>query len=119
MTQVSDVVSGPLVFKCIICKIHSSLKSYPAHTALYGLITTNARQNVISVKQIKSNKPSKISRIITYIRIMAIEQPLNQIWILKNSKELLENSKSYGFIKSDNIKPYDFSTLYTTIPLKK
>jgi hypothetical protein len=41
------------------------------------------------------------------------------MWILKNSKELLENSKSHDFCKIDSIKTYDFFTLYTTIPHNK
>jgi hypothetical protein len=41
------------------------------------------------------------------------------MWILKNSKELLENFKSRGFSKIDSIKTYDVSTLYTTIPHNK
>ena len=40
---------------------------------------------------------------------------VNQMWILKNSKELLANLKSHDFSKIDSIKTYDFSTLYTTI----
>jgi hypothetical protein len=38
---------------------------------------------------------------------------VNQIWILKNSKELIENLKSHDYSKIDSIKT--FSTLYTTI----
>ena len=41
------------------------------------------------------------------------------MWILKNSKELLENLKSHDFSKIDSVKTYDFSTLYTTIPHNK
>jgi hypothetical protein len=41
------------------------------------------------------------------------------MWILKNSKELLENLKYHDFSKIDSIKTYDFSTLYTTIPHNK
>jgi hypothetical protein len=41
---------------------------------------------------------------------------VNQIWVLKNWKELLENLKAHNFSKIDSIKTYDFSTLYTTIP---
>ena len=44
---------------------------------------------------------------------------VNQMWILKNSKELLENLKSHDFSKIDSIKTYDFFTLYTTIPHNK
>jgi hypothetical protein len=41
------------------------------------------------------------------------------MWILKNSKELLENLKSHGFSTIYSIKTYDFSALYTTIPHNK
>ena len=41
---------------------------------------------------------------------------INQIWILKNSKELLDHLKSQNFKFITNIKPFDFSTPYTTIP---
>jgi hypothetical protein len=44
---------------------------------------------------------------------------INQMWILKNSKELLENLKFHDFSKIDSIKTYYFSTLYTTIPHNK
>ena len=41
---------------------------------------------------------------------------VNQMWILNNSKELLDNLKSPNFNLITNIKSFDFSTLYTTIP---
>ena len=44
---------------------------------------------------------------------------INQMWILKNSKELLENLKSTHFSRVNSIKAFDFSTLYTTIPHSK
>jgi hypothetical protein len=37
----------------------------------------------------------------------------------KNSKELLANLKAQNFCPLNNIKTYDFSTLYTTIPHEK
>ena len=40
----------------------------------------------------------------------------NQIWILKSSKELLENLKAQSLYSVSSIKSFDFSTLYTTIP---
>ena len=42
-----------------------------------------------------------------------------QMWILKNSKELLDHLKSPNFNLITNIKSFDFSTLYTTIPHQK
>ena len=44
---------------------------------------------------------------------------INQMWILKNSKELLEHLKSPTFNHITSIKSFDFSTLYTTIPHQK
>ena len=44
---------------------------------------------------------------------------INQMWILKNSKELLEHLKSNYFSRVHSIKAFDFSTLYTTIPHSK
>ena len=41
------------------------------------------------------------------------------MWILKNSKELLEHLKSPTFNHVISIKSFDFSTLYTTIPHQK
>ena len=40
---------------------------------------------------------------------------VNQMWILKNSKELLEHLQSPNFNHITSIKSFDFSTLYTTI----
>ena len=44
---------------------------------------------------------------------------INLMWILKNSKELLEHLKSPTFNRVTSIKSFDFSTLYTTIPHQK
>ena len=44
---------------------------------------------------------------------------INQMWILKNSKELLEHFKSPTFNRVTSITSFAFSTLYTTIPHQK
>ena len=41
---------------------------------------------------------------------------VNQMWILKNSKDLLEYIQSRTLSSCNSIKTFDFSTLYTTIP---
>ena len=41
------------------------------------------------------------------------------MWILKNSKELLEHLKSPTLSRVTSIESFDFSTLYTTIPHQK
>ena len=43
---------------------------------------------------------------------------INQIYILKNSKGLLDNFNSRIFSKISSIQTFDYSTLYTTISLK-
>ena len=40
---------------------------------------------------------------------------VNQMWILKNSKDLLEYIQSRSVSSCNSIKTFDFSTLYTTI----
>jgi hypothetical protein len=40
---------------------------------------------------------------------------INQMLILKNSKDLLDNLKSRSFSQVSSIKTFDFSTLYTTL----
>ena len=41
---------------------------------------------------------------------------VNQMWFLKNSKELLEHLKSPNFNHITSFKSFDFSTLNTTFP---
>jgi hypothetical protein len=41
------------------------------------------------------------------------------MWILKNSKDLLDNLKSRSFSHVSSNKTFDFSTLYTTLPHDK
>ena len=41
------------------------------------------------------------------------------MWIVKNSRELLEHLKTLNFNHITRIKSFDFSTLYTTIPHDK
>ena len=38
------------------------------------------------------------------------------MWILNNSKYLLEYIQSMSISSCNNIKTFDFSTIYTTIP---
>ena len=40
---------------------------------------------------------------------------VNQMWILKNSKDLLEYIQSRSLSSCNSIKTFDFSTLYTTL----
>ena len=44
---------------------------------------------------------------------------MNRMWILKNSKDLLEYIQSRYLSSCYSIKTFDFSTVYTTIPHSK
>jgi hypothetical protein len=44
---------------------------------------------------------------------------LDHMWILKNSKDLLDNLQSRSFSQVSSIKTFDLSTLYTTLPHDK
>ena len=58
-------------------------------------------------------------RLHMYCATVYARSGVNQMWILKNSKELLENLKSPIFSQIYSIKTYDFTTLYTTMPHDK
>ena len=76
-----------------------------------------------------STKPLSIllTKLLTYIKqglqkyceTVYSRSGVNQMRIFKNSKELLEHLKSPNFNHITNIKSFDFSTLYTTIPHDK
>ena len=44
---------------------------------------------------------------------------INHMWILKKSKDILDNLKSRSFSQVSSVKTFDFSTLYTTLPHDK
>jgi hypothetical protein len=58
-------------------------------------------------------------KLQTYCATTYARSGVNQMWILKNSKKLLENLQAQNFSPMKSIKTYDFSTLYTTIPHDK
>ena len=51
-----------------------------------------------------------------YCETVYSRSDINDMWILKNSKDLLDNLKSRSFSQVSSIKTFDFSTLYTTLP---
>ena len=54
-----------------------------------------------------------------YCKTASPRSGINQMWILKNSKELLDHLKSPNFNLITNFKSFDFSTLYRTVPHQK
>ena len=90
---------------------------------------TPYKQRYIAGSSKCSTKPLSVllTKILTVIKEKLQQQcttaysrsGVNQMWILKNSKQLLENLQTRHLSKIHSIKTYDFSTLYTTIPHTK
>ena len=67
---------------------------------------------------------SLLSKILTVIEtglekfcsIKASHTGVNNLWILKNSTNLLSSLGHLGVRKATSIRTFDFSTLYTSIP---
>jgi hypothetical protein len=57
-------------------------------------------------------------KLQTYCATTNARNIVNQMWILKNSKELLANLKAQN-LSQNSTQTYDFSTLCTTIPYEK
>lgn len=53
-----------------------------------------------------------------YCNVISKRRGFNQMWITKNSSEVLENIAICNKGKVRNVRTYDFSTLYTSIPHK-
>ena len=51
----------------------------------------------------------------SYCHTIYLKGGVNQMWILKNSKDLLEYIQSRPLYSCNSIKTFDFSTLWTTI----
>ena len=54
-----------------------------------------------------------------YCQTIYSRSGINQMWILKNSKELLECLQTRCLAKVSGVQTFDFSTLYTQIPQTK
>ena len=68
-----------------------------------------------------STKPLSVllTKLLTHIKQGLRDSLPNQIWILKNSKELLYHLKSPNFNLITNVMSFDLSTLHTTIHHQK
>ena len=53
-----------------------------------------------------------------YCEVLYSQSGINQMWILKNSKELLQKLEAQSLSSVYSIKSYDLSTLYSTIPVE-
>ena len=87
------------------------------------------KQRFIACSSSCSTKP--LSKLLTsilttikeglqkYCDIVYSHSGINQMWILKNSKQLLDSIQTNSITSINSIKTFDFSTLYNTIPHDK
>ena len=105
------------------------MKNWICHHSTGFLNYTNVLSNstILSASAKFSTKP--LSKLLTCI-LSAVKTGLqsytsyprggvNQMWILKNSKDLLEYIRYWSLSSCNSINTVDFCTLYTTIPLSK
>ena len=82
------------------------------------------KHRLISGSSKYSTKPLSMlthikQRLQKYCETAYSRSGVNQMWILKNSKEILDHLQSPDFNLITNIKSFDFSTLYTAIHHQK
>jgi len=63
--------------------------------------------------------PTVKDRLQTYCATAYSRNGINQMWILKNSKDFVESLSSQSLSVITSVKTFYFSTLYTTIPQPK
>ena len=93
------------------------------HTSNFWIHKNPYKHRFIAGSSRCSTKPLSIllTKLLTHIKqglqkyceTAYSRSGVNQIWILKNSKELLDHLKSQNFNLITNIKSFDFSTLFT------
>ena len=115
--------------KCWTTTNRSSLPSSSICLTFIGFRSNPCKHRFIAGSSKCATKPLSIllTKLFTHIKqglqkyceTAFSRSVVNQMWILKNSKELLDLLKSPNFNFITNIKSFDFSTLYTTIPHQK
>ena len=93
----------------------SSLTPYKERY-IAGSSTCSTKELSIHLTKIRSAVKERQQK---YCETVYSRSGINHMWILKNSKDLLDNLKSRSFSQVSSIKTFDFSTLYTTLPHDK
>jgi hypothetical protein len=91
------------------------LKNWIYHHSIGFLNYTS----VFSSSAILLGLPNAKTELQSYCDTSYSRGGVNQMWILKNPKDLLEYIQSRSLSSCNSIKTVDFSTVYTTIPHSK
>ena len=107
---------GPVLFGTCICSNVETILSWTCH--VYGPFEfrTSLGTSILLLTKLLTHTKQCVQK---YCETAYSWSGVNQMWILKNSKELLEHLKSPNFIHITSIISFDFLTLYTTIPHDK
>jgi hypothetical protein len=94
-------------------------------------VTTDGIHDTVPFQSIWSSSPKELSIHLTkilsavkegqrkYCETVYSRSGINHMWILKYSKDLLDNLISRSLSQVSSIETFDFSTLYTTLPHDK
>ena len=121
----ADKASNNTVFVCKTHNLNCLMEELGMST-----MTGNPIYNLTAMssdKILQNHCSVMLTRILTavkeglqkYCDIAYARSVVNQMLILKNSKELEENLKAQSLHSVNSIKSFGFSTLYTTIPHDK
>jgi hypothetical protein len=83
------------------------------------VIAGSAKCSTKPLSQLSTFIPSPVKIGLQSYCDTSYSMGVNQIRILKNSKDLLEYIQSISLCSCNSIKTFDFSILYTTIPDSK
>jgi hypothetical protein len=83
---------------------------------LYWILTKTSKCSIKPLSLLHTNIWTAVKgKFQTYRATKYARNSVNQIWIFKEYKDPLTNSKAQNLSQVNSIKIYDFSTLYTTI----
>jgi hypothetical protein len=109
----SDKESEDLLYLYWIPKPH---KTPYKERRIAGSSTCSMKELSIHLTKILSAVKERQQK---YCETVYSRSDINHMWILKTSKDLLDNLKSRSFSHVSSIKTFDFSTLSTTLPHDK
>ena len=101
---------------CVYIGFQTCIKNPYKHRFIAGSSKCSTKLRFIILTKLLTHIKQGLQK---YCETAYSRSGINQMWILKNSKELLEHLKSPTFSHVTSIKSFDFSTLYTTIPHQK
>ena len=108
-----NVLSNNRLFNSIRCAAHVRIHKCP-----YIAVSSKCSMKPLSKLVTSVLSPIK-NGLQSYCETAYSRGGVNQMWILKNSKDISEYIQSNPLSSCNSIKTFDFSTLYTSSPHPK